>query len=66
MQEEKEIKRGIAGSQCGGKKGTQNEMETLLKYSRMEFLNKEMVETFVEKIEVDRERNIDIYWKFKT
>ena len=37
----------------------------LLNEEIQEFLNKEMVETFVEKIEVDRERNIDIYWKFR-
>ena len=65
LQKEWEMKKGITGSQCGGEKGPQNEMETFLKYSKMEILNKEMVEAFVEKIEVDGERNIDIYWKFK-
>lgn len=63
MQEELERKKSTTESQCGWKKGTQNEMETLLKYSRMEILNKEMVRTFVEKIEVDGDRNVDIYWK---
>lgn len=64
MQEEWERKKGTTESQHGLEKGIQNEMETLLKYSRMEILNKEMVEAFVEKIEVDGDRNIDIYWKF--
>jgi hypothetical protein len=42
-----------------------DKLEILLKYSKMEILNKEMVGAFVEKIEVDGERNIDIYWKFR-
>ena len=65
MQEEWERKKGTTESRHGLEKGIQNEMETLLKYSRMEILNKEMVEAFVEKIEVDGDRNIDIYFNFK-
>ena len=53
MQEEWERKKGTTESQHGLEKGIQNEMETLLKYSKMEILNKEIVEAFVEKIEVD-------------
>lgn len=64
-QEELEMKKSNTESLCSWKKGAQNEMETLLRYSKMEILNKEMVEAFVEKIEVDGERNIDIYWKFR-
>lgn len=64
-QEELEIKKSNTESLCDWEKGTQNEMQTLLKYSKMEILNKEMVGAFVEKIEVDGDRNIDIYWKFR-
>lgn len=66
LQEEWEIKKGSIENVCGLEKGTQDELEILLKYSKMEILNSEMVEAFVEKIEVDGDRNIDIYWKFKT
>ena len=65
LQEEWEIKKGSIESVCGLEKSTQDELETLLKYSKMEILNSEMVEAFVEKIEVDGDRNIDIYWKFR-
>lgn len=65
LQKEWEIKKGSIESVCGLEKGTQDELETLLKYSKMEILNSEMVEAFVEKIEVDGDRNIDIYWKFR-
>ena len=63
-QEELEMKKNSTERLDGWEKGEQNEIETLLKYSKMEILNKEMVEAFVEKIEVDGDRNIDIYWKF--
>lgn len=65
MQEEWEIKNGSIESVCGLEKSTRDELETLLKYSKMKILNSEMVEAFVEKIEVDGDRNIDIYWKFR-
>ena len=64
-QEELEMKKSNTERLCGWEKGTRNEMETLLKYSKMEVLNKEMVGAFVEKIEVDEDRNVDIYWKFR-
>ena len=65
LQEEWKKKKDITENVCDLGKGTQNELEILLKYSKMKMLNSEMVEAFIEKIEVDGERNIDIYWKFK-
>ena len=65
LQEEWERKNGTSETVCGLEKDKQDELEILLKYSKMEILNKEMVGAFVEKIEVDGERNIDIYWKFR-
>lgn len=65
IQEEWDMKKGMTEYMCGLGKGAENDLEILLKYSKMEILNKEMVEAFVEKIEVDEDRNIDIYWKFR-
>lgn len=65
IQEEWDMKKGTTEYLCGLGKGAQDELEILLKYSQMEILNKEMVEAFVERIEVDGDRNIDIYWKFR-
>ena len=40
------------------------ECEGLLGYLGMEYLTREMVEAFIEHIEIDGNRNIDIHWTF--
>lgn len=66
IQNEWEIEKGIMDKENDSlEKSSQDELEVLLKYSKMEILTREIAEVFVEKIEVDGDKNIDIYWKFR-
>lgn len=52
------------GHQINSMNKTPKDCEGLLSYSGMDQLSKEMVEAFIDHIEIDKKLNIDIYWTF--
>lgn len=64
LKSEHDIKKREIGQYVKAKEEVSKNNESLLCYSDMEYLNREMVESFVERIEVDGDSNIDIYFTF--
>lgn len=61
---EHEVKKKEMEQQIKSMNKSPKDSEGLLSYSGMEYLTREMVEAFVDYIEIDGKMNIDIYWKF--